>query len=171
MFPLLAAVPHGSPVSWLGWLLIVLAAIAAGAGMVWVLAGSGGWRRLLTDVLAAAAICGGILAALTALAAGGVGAGALRHVGASWWQVGGSAALAVALGAACSVGIRQLNASRTSVPLARAFQLRAVPSDRSARADGEQPSQAADDDPARAADDDKSGSGAQAPVSRSRHVS
>lgn len=96
-FPLTAAVPgHASTLA--GVLLMIGVAILAGWSAVRLVAAGPGRQRLL-DAAAAAVLAGGILAAATGLASGGIGAGALAHVGSSWWAVGGGVLGLVSLAA------------------------------------------------------------------------
>lgn len=87
--PLTAAVPnHPTPLA--GLLVIAAVALAAGWCALHLVSPAPGLTRWL-DATAAAVLAGGVLAAATALSSGGIGSGALAHVGASWWAVGGSA--------------------------------------------------------------------------------
>jgi hypothetical protein len=100
LFPLLAAVPTGRPATTLGVVMAVLVALAAG----WIV-----WRALkpighgtddLLDVLLVCALVGVALGAMSMLAAGGVGDGALRGVGPVGWQVALASSVAVLLASA-----------------------------------------------------------------------
>lgn len=87
-FPLLAAVPqHATTLA--GVLVIALVAGLAGWLALRLVAAGSPPARLL-DALAATVLAGGVLAVATALAAGGIGTGALASTGASWWATGGS---------------------------------------------------------------------------------
>jgi len=109
-FPLLAGLPHQQPPAWLGVLVVLLPALLAGwAVLRTVDAGRPGTGRL-ADCAAAAALAGAALAAAVGLAAGDLGPGALRGVGATWWSVGASATLLVLLAAAFWLGVEAARA-------------------------------------------------------------
>lgn len=96
-FPLTAAVPeHPAPLA--GVLVIALAALTAGWCAYRLVAAGSGLARWL-DAAGAAVLAGGLIALSSALASGGIGDGALAHVGSSWWAVGGSAIGLVGLSA------------------------------------------------------------------------
>lgn len=100
LFPLLAGVPHGRPLTALGLLAIAALALLSGRVVLALIATHDSWLARLTDAVAATVLAGGMLAVLSALASGGLGSGALHSIGPSWWAVGGSAMLAVLFGVA-----------------------------------------------------------------------
>jgi hypothetical protein len=100
LFPLLAGVPHGRPLTVLGLLAITALALISGRVMLALIAIHDSWLARLTDAIAATVLAGGLLAVLSALASGGIGAGSLGVVGPVWWEVGASSMLAVLFGAA-----------------------------------------------------------------------
>ena len=100
IFPLLAAVPTGRPVTALGIALGVLTALLAGALCNRSIRSGAGLRVLAADAAAASILAAGVMAVLSELAAGGVGKGALHSVGATWWAVGGCEFVAVFVGTA-----------------------------------------------------------------------
>ncbi|HST50156.1 DUF6350 family protein [Jatrophihabitans sp.] len=108
VFPLLAGLPHQQPPAWLAVLVVLLPALLAGWAVLRTVTAAHSWTGRLADCAAAAALAGIVLAALTGLAAGDLGRGGLRGIGATWWAVGPSAALLVLLGAACWLGVEAL---------------------------------------------------------------
>jgi hypothetical protein len=111
VFPLLAGLPHQQPAALAGLLAIVPMALLAGWAILRTVPASQGvqfWHHRLADCAAAAALAGIILAVLTGLAAGDLGPGALRGVGAVWWAVGAASALLVLLAAALWLGVEAL---------------------------------------------------------------
>jgi hypothetical protein len=99
-FPLLAAVPHGSPATVAGLLAVLLLALLAGWSVLRVLAAAESWLPRLIDASVAAVLTGIALAVLSGLSSGSLGPGALRAVGERWWAVGASSVLVVLFGAA-----------------------------------------------------------------------
>jgi hypothetical protein len=107
IFPLLAAVPTGRPLTALGIALGVLTALLAGALCNRSIRTGARLRPMTADAAAVSLLAAGVLAVVSELAAGGVGNGALRSVGATWWTVGGCAMVAVFVGtAACAAADR-----------------------------------------------------------------
>jgi len=98
IFPLLAAVPTGRPVTAFGIALGVLTALIAGALCNRSIRTGAGLGVLAADAAAASIMVAGAMAVLCELAAGGVGTGALRSVGTTWWAVGGCAMVTVFVG-------------------------------------------------------------------------
>ncbi|UQX87849.1 DUF6350 family protein [Jatrophihabitans telluris] len=92
LFPALAAVPLGRPALAVGVGLMILTALAAGALAVRALGRAGSLTAQLLDVLLASVTCGAIVALASALATGGLGSGALQHIGTVWWLLGASVA-------------------------------------------------------------------------------
>ena len=97
-FPLLAAVPSGGPATVIGLLVIATVALLAGWLCVRLVRSAAARPAQLADAAAASALAGGSLGLLTALGSGGIGAGGLSAIGASWWAVGGCASLLVLAG-------------------------------------------------------------------------
>ena len=180
-FPLLAAIPSGGPATVIGLLAIAAVALLAGWLCARLVRSAAAWPVRLADAAAAAALAGGSLGLLTALGSGGIGAGALSTIGASWWAVGGCASLLVLAGStvwllvdllrarssgagAVSAGPASAGSSRTAagaeVEPARA-RLRAVAGAAADRTSAEQP--AAGRAAGRRSDDDAS-------ADRSRNV-
>ncbi|MCW2539322.1 MAG: hypothetical protein JWN95_1047 [Frankiales bacterium] len=87
LFPMLGAIPN-HPHTVLGIGLGVLVALVAGWLAVRQLSADGTWTARLLDVLVFAVGVGAALSLLTALASGGLGSGALRHIGSPFWLVG-----------------------------------------------------------------------------------
>ena len=129
VFPLLAGLPLEQPAALAGSLAILVLALLAGWAVLRTVSGTQetqeaqgtqetqpaqaappdqGWPRRLADCAAAAALAGALLAVLTGLAAGDLGPGALRGVGARWWAVGLAGALLVLLAAALWLGVELL---------------------------------------------------------------
>lgn len=108
VFPMLAGIPHGSPATVFGVLAILVLALVAGWLMVRIIAPAESWVLRLLDCTAVAVLTAGLLAGSSALAAGGLGTGALQHVGPLWWSVGGSAMLVLLFGAAVSLSVHLL---------------------------------------------------------------
>lgn len=112
-FPLLAAVPGGeaSAVGWAAGAVPLAAGVTLGwcAGVAARADREAPWSRgrTCTTTVLASVLCGLLLAALTALSAGRLGAAALNHVGPVWWQVGGAVvAWTVAVGVPVALGVR-----------------------------------------------------------------
>jgi hypothetical protein len=120
VFPLLAALPHQQQASWAGLLMIGGLALLAGWAVLRMLPATPSWQDRLADCAAAAGIAGVLLAVLTGLAAGDLGPGALRGVGAVWWQVGIAATLLVLPAALLWLGVELVRA-RVGVPAAPAL--------------------------------------------------
>lgn len=116
VFPLLAGLPHQRPAAWVGLLVIVGVALLAGWAVQRTLPVAQSWPRRLADCAAAAGIAGVLLAALTALAAGDLGTGALRGIGAAWWAVGLAATLLVLPATALWLGIALVRARSAELP-------------------------------------------------------
>ena len=126
VFPLLAGLPLERPAAVAGSLAILAMALLAGWAVLRTVSATRetrpdqamkpaqaaqpdqGWPRRLADCAAAAALAGAVLAVLTGLAAGDLGQGALRGVGARWWAVGLAGALLVLLAAALWLGVELL---------------------------------------------------------------
>ena len=143
VFPLLAGVPHGRPLTGIGLAAVLLLALLAG----WVAARTVSVRtvsahtvsahtvssravsRRLLDCAAVAGLAAAQLAVLTRLGAGDLGPGALRGVGSTWWSVGLATALVVLVGAAVWLGVEVLRARPASGIGARLYALRSEPAD------------------------------------------
>ncbi|HTZ43906.1 MAG TPA: DUF6350 family protein [Jatrophihabitans sp.] len=125
-FPLLAAVPAGGPITWLGMLLAAVTAAAVGWVTVRLLRSAAAWPQRLLDLTAAAALAAGALAVLTAVAGGGIGDGALGTVGASWWQVGACGFLLVLLASSGWLAVELARPSAVTGNAARRSANRAV---------------------------------------------
>lgn len=115
VFPLLAGLPHKPATLAATAAILALALLAGWAVLRAVSAGEGSGQptpllRRLADCAAAAALAGLALAVLTGLAAGDLGHGALRGVGAAWWAVGLTGALLVLAAAGCWLGVELLRA-------------------------------------------------------------
>ncbi|MEO7259910.1 MAG: DUF6350 family protein [Jatrophihabitantaceae bacterium] len=123
VFPLLAGVPHQQPPALAGLLAILTLALLAGWAVLRTVTAAQLAQsapaahptqavqtapRRLADCAAAAGLAGLALAVLTGLAAGDLGRGALRGVGAAWWAVGLASALLVLLAAALWLGVELL---------------------------------------------------------------
>ncbi|HEY0168037.1 MAG TPA: DUF6350 family protein [Jatrophihabitans sp.] len=114
VFPLLAGLPLERSAALAGSLAILAMALLAGWAVLRTVpqaqAAQPGtaWRHRLIDCAAVAGLVGALLAALTGLAAGDLGRGALRGVGAAWWAVGLSVASLVLLAAAFWCGVQAL---------------------------------------------------------------
>jgi len=108
VFPLLAGVPHGRPVTGLAVAVILVLALVAGWAVLRCVPASESWSRRLLDCSVAALLAAGTLAILAALAAGDLGSGTLRGIGAEWWAVGLGTALLVLSGSAVWLGIEVL---------------------------------------------------------------
>jgi hypothetical protein len=87
LFPMLGAIPD-EPHTVLGIGVGVLVALLAGWLAIRQLSADGRWSARLLDVLVLAVGVGAGLSALTALASGGLGSSALRHIGSPFWLVG-----------------------------------------------------------------------------------
>jgi hypothetical protein len=147
VFPLLGGLPHQPPPAWGAALMILLPALLAGWGVVRTVSAAQAvrpWTGRLADCAAAAALAGLALAASTGLAAGDLGRGALRGIGAAWWAVGASAAVLVLLAAACWLGVEALR-ERLARPVAPS--LYALPGEAAAEPESLQADRA--DEPAR----------------------
>ena len=105
VFPLLAGLPHRPLPPWLAVLILLLPALLAGWAVLRAVPAGRGWTGRLTDCAAAAVLAGTALAVLAGLAAGDLGPGTLRGIGAHWWAVGAGATVLVLLGAACWLGV------------------------------------------------------------------
>jgi Family of unknown function (DUF6350) len=114
VFPLLAGLPHQQRTAWAGLLMIGALAVLAGWAVLRTLPATPSWQRRLADCAAVAGIAGLLLAVLTGLAAGDLGAGALRGIGAAWWQVGLAVPLLVLPAALLCLGV-QLARARFAV--------------------------------------------------------
>jgi len=134
VFPLLAGLPHQRPGAWVGLLVIVGGALLAGWAVQRTLPAAPSWPRRLADYAAAAAIAGVLLAALTGLAAGDLGAGALRGIGAAWWAVGLAATLLVLPAAALWLGVELARGRLAGQPRPSLYALAFQPI-----ADGDEP--------------------------------
>ncbi len=110
VFPLLAGLPSGPPAVIASTLAVLVPAVLAGWAVLRTVAASDSWLRRLADCAAAAALAAGLLALLTELAVGGLGTGALRSIGASWWAVAVAVLLAVLFGAALWLAVEVLRA-------------------------------------------------------------
>jgi hypothetical protein len=110
VFPLLAGLPHHQPAAWAGSLVIVGVALLAGWAVLRTLPATQSWPHRLADCAAAAGIAGVLLAVLTGLAAGDLGSGALRGIGAAWWAVGVATTLLVLPAAGLWLGVQLLRA-------------------------------------------------------------
>lgn len=100
-FPLLGALPDGHGANALGWVLVIVTPIAAGA-VVARLAGrrGGGWASRLREVGVAAVLAGVAMAVLAWQGGGGIGDGPLRTIGAPPAWTGLAVALEIAAAAA-----------------------------------------------------------------------
>jgi hypothetical protein len=100
IFPMLAGVPIGDPATALGVVLGMLTMLAAGALVYRAVRVTEDVLGVLSDAAAASALTGVAFAVLAELAGGGVGDGALRSVGATWWALGCASLATVLIGAA-----------------------------------------------------------------------
>ena len=121
IFPLLAGLPQGQPATVLGLLLIVAAALAGGWVLVHFLRSSLPWPGRLLDCAAAIVLAAGVLMVLSAAASGGLGGGSLRHVGPTWWAVGGLTIFVLLLGTAAvlavEAGVRHTRSETPAQPV------------------------------------------------------
>jgi hypothetical protein len=124
VFPLLAAVPSGGPAPLAGVLGALALALAVGGVIHSVLPRSTSWVRHLSDCAVASAGVGGVLAVLAAFAAGGIGAGAFRHVGAAWWAVGFGSAMLSLFGSAVWIGASLLRPRAAAIEAATIQRVR-----------------------------------------------
>ncbi len=108
VFPLLAGLPHQQPPAWLAVLVVAVPALLAGWAVLRTVGADRPTTSRLADCAAAAALSGIGLAVSAGLAAGDLGPGALRGIGASWWAVGASVTVLVLLAAACWLGVEAL---------------------------------------------------------------
>lgn len=111
VFPLLAGLPHHQPAVLAGCLAIACLALLAGWAVLRTLPAERPWPLRLADCAAAAGLAGLLLAVLTGLAAGDLGSGALRGIGAAWWQVGLAVAMLVLPAAVLWLGMEMVRAS------------------------------------------------------------
>lgn len=111
VFPLLAGVPHGRPMAGIAVPVILALALLAGWAVHRSVPASDSWFRRLVDFSAAALLAAGTLAILAALAAGDLGSGTLRGIGARWWAVGLGTALLVLAGTAAWLGVEVLSSA------------------------------------------------------------
>ncbi|MDQ2836630.1 MAG: DUF6350 family protein [Actinomycetota bacterium] len=162
IFPLLAGVPHGRPATVFGLLAILVLAAAAGWLVLRMVAESESWTQRLFDVALAAVLTGGLLATLSALAAGRIGSGALRGIGPTWWAVGACTVLVLLAGSAAWLAVEVLRGKPVELPVSLVYQLRPVDSSQRA-VDSQQRADAETAVPAKAVPDE--------PADRSRHVS
>jgi hypothetical protein len=114
LVPLVGALPGpgwANQVAQASVLVVVAAGVVAGIYLWRAHAFAGGttWTGLVTSVITAPVVAGVLVAGLEGVASGAVGPGAMRHVGAQPWAVGGLAALWVGLGVALAVGWRLLD--------------------------------------------------------------
>ena len=105
VFPLLAGLPHHEPAPAVGCLALAGLALLAGWAVWRTLPAARSWPHRLADCAAAAGAAGAALALLTGLAGGDLGSGALRGVGAAWWQVGLATVLLVLPAAVLWLGV------------------------------------------------------------------
>ncbi|MEO6503695.1 MAG: DUF6350 family protein [Jatrophihabitantaceae bacterium] len=123
VFPLLAGLPLERPAAVAGSLAIMALALLAGWALLRTVSApqteqaeqpaeavrpARGWTHRLGDCAAAAALAGLLLAVLTGLAAGDLGTGTLRGIGATWWAVGLAVTLLGLLAAALWLGVELL---------------------------------------------------------------
>ena len=115
--PVAGGLPHQRPAAWVGVLAILVPALLAGWAVLRTVPARGAWRptgwptarpRQRWPAL--------LLAVLTGLAAGDLGRGTLRGIGARWWAVGLSTALLVLLAAASGWASRRCAAGSPSTP-------------------------------------------------------
>jgi hypothetical protein len=107
-FPLLAAIPVGASATAIGIGLIAAVAMLAGWLGTRLLSREPSWPGRIADLGCVAVLTGGSLAVLTAVAAGGIGDGALSQVGGSWWAVGGSMIMLVVLSSSVWLAVELL---------------------------------------------------------------
>ncbi|HEX8304176.1 MAG TPA: DUF6350 family protein [Jatrophihabitans sp.] len=128
VFPLLAGLPDQRPAAWIGSLVIVGLALLAGWAVQRTLSAARSWQHRLADCAAVAGIAGATLAVLTGLAAGSLGPGALRGIGAAWWAVGLAATLLVLPAAALWLGVELVRARFAEQPRPGLYALASQPS-------------------------------------------
>ena len=105
VFPLLAGLPHQQPAAWSAGWRSCRPCWPAGQCCA-PLPAARPWRHRLADCAAAAGLAGLLLAVLTGLAAGDLGSGALRGIGAAWWAGRPAATAAGAAGRRLLAGRR-----------------------------------------------------------------
>jgi hypothetical protein len=110
VFPLLAGLPHQRPAAAIGFVAIAGLALLAGWAVLRMLPATRSWPHRLADCAAAAGAAGVLLAVLTGLAAGDLGPGALRGIGAAWWAVGLATTLLVMPAAMLWLGVQLVHA-------------------------------------------------------------
>ena len=145
VFPLLAGLPHGQPPAWVGCLVVAGLALLAGWAALRVLPAAQPWPRRLADCAAAAGVAGVLLAVLTGLAAGDLGPGALRGIGAAWWQVGLATTLLVLQAAALWLGLELLRARFAEQGRPGLYALASEPSEPSELSEPAEPSEPSED--------------------------
>ena len=104
-FPVLGAVPDGHGAPWFVWLLVFATALTAGTCAARMVARVEGWRSRLRNVTLAVLLVAAGWAVLSWQGGGGIGAGRLRVMGASWWQVGGLVAAEVGVTAGTALAV------------------------------------------------------------------
>ncbi|MDQ1740688.1 MAG: hypothetical protein QOE53_2340 [Pseudonocardiales bacterium] len=139
VFPLLAGLPHQRPAAWVGSLVILGLALLAGWAVQRTLSPAQSWPHRLADCAAVAGTVGVGLAALTGLAAGGLGPGALRGIGAAWWAVGLAAALLVLPTAALWLGVELARAKFAEQPGPGLYALASQPAEEGEEPDSDEP--------------------------------
>ena len=129
VFPLLAGLPHQQPPAWIGCLVIGGLAVLAGWAVLRMLPATQAWPHRLADCAAAAGAAGVLLAVLTGLAADDLGPGALRGIGAAWWQVGIATTALVLPAAALWLGVELVRARFVEQGRPSLYALASAPSD------------------------------------------
>jgi hypothetical protein len=141
VFPLLAGLPQHQHAAWAGLLVIGGLALLAGWAMLRTLSviptrpampvmpAMQSWQHRLADCAATAGIVGVLLAVPAGLAAGNLGRGALRGVGATWWQVGLAAPLLVLPAALLWLGVELARARLADQAPPTLYALASEPSD------------------------------------------
>jgi hypothetical protein len=116
-FPLLAALPEKSSPLLYGALIVpVIAGVLAGT-VIGRLPGSG--RTILARVGGCGAVVGVLVAALCVLAGGSLGAGRMSAIGPSVWQVGGAAAVEIAIFALAAAFLVRRGQPELAIPVVR----------------------------------------------------
>jgi Family of unknown function (DUF6350) len=129
VFPLLAGLPHQRPAAAIGSLVILGLALLAGWAVLRTGPPARSWQQRLADCAAAAGAAGVLLAVLTGLAAGDLGSGALRGIGAAWWAVGLATTLLVLASAMLWLGVELVLARFAEHPGPALFALASEPAE------------------------------------------
>lgn len=138
VFPLLAGLPHQRPAVWAGSVAILGLALLAGWAVQHTLPAARSWPQRLADCAAAAGIAGVVLAVLTGLAAGDLGSGALRGIGAAWWAVGGAVVVLVLPSAALWLGVQAVRDRGAEQPGPGLYALASQPSEEDEEPDSDE---------------------------------